>query len=117
MIRKLQPDWNPALTKVRADLGEDEIRKRIAAMDAYDTWETIAQIQDTAMYGQPLTGWQASAWGKLCEALEITYPGCRVFGGNIKRPLTYNELAYRVCSNELAARIDKVGGNDGRPMA
>jgi len=107
MIQKLKPDWNPVISKIRADLGEAEIRRRIAAMDAYDTWETIAQIHDVARYSQPLTGWQAKAWGKLCDALDADYPGCRVFGGNIKRPLSVDELAYRVCSNELAARMDK----------
>ncbi len=107
MIRKTDPDWTEDHIAIRALLGDKVIRQRIAAMDPYDTWETVATIPDTALRGQPLTGGQAKRWGQLCNALDDTYPGCRVFGGNIKRPLTEDELFYRVCSNELAARIDK----------
>ena len=103
VIQKNEPDWTEELRRIRARLGEEEINRRIAAMDSYDTYETIAHIHDVAIGGQPMTPDQTMMWGRLAA----TFHGAVVFGGNIKRRLSDSELAYRVCCNELAARIDK----------
>jgi hypothetical protein len=87
--------------EIAADLGMDEIERRISALSAYNRYETIAAIYGTRTDDGGLTAVQLEAWAKFARTLG---DGILVDAQSIKRPKTAEELAETVLSTEHYAR-------------
>lgn len=97
--------WTDEERQVEADLGVQEVRKRIAALDWADRYEPVVTFCQPTL----LTAEQARIWAQLASALPAPASGMfgeqiLVDGPQIVRKRSEDELAKLVCATEVARR-------------